>query len=162
SPLAPADHALLDQPFEDAVRDLAGLLHGGQLALVLHRAQRLDEAAARDRLDRAGPQRLVAAVRDEIRLEADWTGQALGEILQQGALRLLELDPIDGASGLGVAEVAEQAHVLGLDEERCIRALEADEIEDVDRVGDEQRFLERLLQSPDSVVHCAAPTCSTM
>src|SRR2546428_683288 len=47
-------------------------------------------------------------------------------------------------------------------EQSRIRALEPGEIEDVRRVRDEERLLERLLQSLDARIHGAAPTCWTM
>lgn len=143
--LGAADEALLDQPFEDTVGDLACLLQRGQLALVLHGSERLDQAAARNRLDRPTAQGLVAAEGDEVGLETDRTGEPFREILQQCAFRLLEANPLHSARCLGIPEVAEQAHVVRLHQESSIRALEADEIEDVDRVGDEQWFRERLL-----------------
>ena len=60
---------------------------------------------------------------------------------------------LDGARGLEVAEVGEEPDAVALDEERGVRAVEADEVDDVHRVRDEQRLLERLLQACKAVVH---------
>jgi hypothetical protein len=61
-------------------------------------------------------------------------------------LCLLELDALDLAGALGVAEVREEPRPVGLDEDRGVRALEAREVEDVRRRRDEERLLEEAAQ----------------
>src|SRR5207248_2206108 len=46
-----------------------------------------------------------------------------------------------------------ETDVVALDEERAVRAFEADEIDDVHRVRDEQRLLEPFLQPCQAIVH---------
>ena len=137
-PLGAADEALLDEPLEDAVGDLTRALDRGELVVVLDCAEPLDEAATRNGLDGAAPERLVSrCIRDEIRLEADAPGQPVREIGEQRPLRLLELHAFDRARRLRVAEVGEEASAVLLDQERGVRAPESEEVEDVRRVGDE-------------------------
>ena len=159
--LGSPDESLVNETFVDAVGDLARDLDGRQLLLVLGGSQLFDEAAARDELDGTRAERLVSPVRDVVALEADPAGQASREILQERPLRLLELDALDGACGLGVTEVAEEADPILLNEESCVRALEAEQVEDVRRVGDEEWLLERRAQPLDARVHGVAPTRST-
>jgi hypothetical protein len=101
---------------------------------------------SRDEIQPTGGERRVARIGQVVRLEADATRQPLGEIGEEGTLGLGELDAIDRSPGLGVAEVAEepQALRLGLNQERDVRALEADEVADVDGARDEQRLLQGL------------------
>ena len=124
-----------------------------ELLLVLDGAQPLDEPDARDELEPAAAQRLDLRVRERRRLEADAARQPLGEVGDHGALRLDDLDALDGARRLEVAEVGEELDALLVDEQRRVRALEAGEVDDVLRVRDEERLLERLPQAGDPVVH---------
>ena len=95
----------------------------------------------------------MARVSEIVRLEADPAREPLGQVGEERSLRLGELDPFDRPAGLGVAEVAEEAYALGLDQQRAVRALEADEIADVEAVRDEQRLLERGAESFNPIAH---------
>jgi hypothetical protein len=134
---------------ERLVGDGTGLAQGLDLPVVLDRAQRLDEAAAWNEVEPAAGQRLPVRVGDGVRFEAEPAVEQLRERDDQRALRLDELDALDRAPGLGVAEVAEQPHAVGLDQQRRVRAREADEVADVDAVRDEQRLFEALAQAVD-------------
>ena len=142
--LGSTDEGLRDQALEHPIRDLAGSPDRRELVVVLDCAQLLDEPTAGNRLDRAAAKRLVSGVGDEVGLEADRAGQPVGEILQERAFRLLELDTLDRPRCLRVAKVGEESRALALDEERGVRALEPDEIVDVRGVRDEQRLFQRL------------------
>jgi hypothetical protein len=142
--LGPADEAFVRESLEHAVGDLAGALDRGQLLFVLDGAQPFHEAAARDGLDRPVAKHFVPGVWDEVGLEADRAREASRKIFQQRAFRLFELDSLDRARSLRVAKVGEEPQAIRLDQECRVRALEAEEVEDVRRIGDEQRFLERL------------------
>ena len=132
-----------------------------ELVLVLDRAQLLDEPVARHEVDASRVEPRVPLERKRRRLEADRPVQDLGQRLEEVTLRLDELDAVDRSRGLGVAEVREDADALGLDEERGVRALEPAEIEDVGRVGDEQRLLQPLAQAVDALAHELAPRYSS-
>lgn len=80
--LGSADEAFLDQTGVYAVGDLAGALDRAELFLVLDGAQLLHQSATRHRLDRAGAQRFVADVGDEVGLEADPPRQTFHKILE--------------------------------------------------------------------------------
>jgi len=103
----------------------------------------------RDELEAAGAQDLPRGIADRVGLEADRAVEQLGQRADERALRLDELDALDCPRGLGVAEVGEEPHALGLDEQRGVRAGEADEVAHVDAVGDEQRLLEARAQAVD-------------
>ena len=151
--LGAADERHLDQPLEDAIRDRARAAQRVELARVLHGAQLLDDAVGRDRLERALLQQLVVRVRHRGRLEADAAGERLGELADHVALRLHGLRLLDGTRGLEIAEVGEEPDAVALDEERAVRAVEADEVDDVHRVRDEERLLELALQACEAVGH---------
>ena len=159
--LRPADEALLRKALEHAVRDLAGPPDRNELVLVLDGTQALDEAAARDGLDRSRPERLPPGVRHVVRLEADPTGQPLGEIPEQRALRFLEPDTIDRAGGFRVAKVGEQPHAVVVHEQSRVRALEPEQVVDVRGVRDQQGLLERSAQPLDSRGHDFRVPCAT-
>ena len=161
-PLRSPAEALGGEPLEHAVSDLAGLLDRRQLAFVFDGAQALDERAPRNRLDAVRGEGGMARVADEVGLEADRAGELRGQVLQDRALRLLELDAVDRTGGFGVAKVGEQPHTLLVDEQRGVRAREPGEVEDVRRIGDKQWLLERRAQALDASAHRAAPTRSTM
>jgi hypothetical protein len=108
--------------------------------------------ARRHEIEAAVPQHLVQAVRQHA-LECDPSRKVLGELGDQIALRHHGLDAVDLARGLDVAKVGEEAGAVVLDEERAVRALEADEVPDVGRIGDEQRLLELLAKPCDAIVH---------
>lgn len=84
-------------------------------------------------------------------LEADPPVDVPGDPAHDRALHLDELDPLDLAPGLRVAEVGEQQRALGLDEQHRVRALEPGEVPDVDGGGDEKRLLEQLAQTIEAV-----------
>src|SRR5919206_816397 len=69
--LAPADEALLREPVVRLARDRPRAADRVELLLVLNRAQRLDEAAARDEVEPARPQGFPLCVSHRGRLEAD-------------------------------------------------------------------------------------------
>ena len=151
--LGAPDERHLGQPLEDAIRDLAGAAERVELALVLHGAELLDEAVGRDGLRLSLLQRLVARVGDRIRLEADAAREGLRELADQVALRLDDLDAVDCARSLEIAKVGEEPDAVAVDDERGVRAVEADEVDDVHRVRDEQRLLELFLQTCKAIVH---------
>src|SRR5207244_4185260 len=70
---------LIRQPLVDAIRDRARATDCVELLLVLHSAQRFDEARPWDELEASGAEGLVAGVRDECRLEADAARQPARE-----------------------------------------------------------------------------------
>jgi hypothetical protein len=151
--LGAADEALAPEAVEGLVRDLGRAANGLELIVVLDHAERLDDSVRRDRLDTAGIQPRVPFVRDGGRLEADLAAELVGEALEQVALRLDDLDPVELVGALQIAEVGEQANAVGLDEERGVRAGETGQVADVDGIGDEERALERLAQPGDPVAH---------
>ncbi len=152
--LAPADERhLAHEPLEHPVRDRAGAPEGLELALVLDRAQLLDEPLARNEVDPAPAQLLRERPGEDIRLEADASAELLREPADQGALRLHRLDALDGSRLLDVAEVGEEPRALRFDEQRDVRAVEPGEVEDVDRVRDQKRLLEEGAQPCDPCTH---------
>src|SRR5213079_2656391 len=118
-----------------------------ELAWILHGAQRLDDAKRRNEVGTTVRQCLPAGVRQVRRLEADTAGQQARELAGHVALRLHDLDPRDRTRRLDVPEVGEEPNVALLYEQCAVRAREADEVDDVRRVGDEQRLFEALLQA---------------
>ena len=152
-PLGAADERDLREPLEDAVRDRACASKRSELGLVLHRAQPLDDAVRRNRFERSLPQDFPARVRDRGRLEADGAGQRLRELPDHIALRLHGLGLLDRARGLDVAEVGVEADAVVLDEQRAVRAVEADEVDDVHRVRHEERLFEPGLEACEAVGH---------
>jgi len=151
--LGAPDERHLGQPLVHPVGDLAGTANRVQLTLVLDRAQLLDDAAARHELEPALLQHLELRIRERRRLEGDPPRERLGELREHRTPRLHRLDAGDGARRVDVAEVREQPHALLVDEQDRVRAVEADEVEDVLRVRDEQRLLELLAQAGDAVAH---------
>ena len=151
--LGAADEADAGEALEDPVGDLAGAAEDLELALVLDRAERLDEAAVRDEVEPARLQRLVVGVDDARRLEADLPGEPLGERADHRPLRLHHLDTLDGRRRGDVAEVGKQLDALLVDEQCGVRALEAGEIDDVLRVRDEERLLDQGAEAVDASVH---------
>src|SRR5205807_9304886 len=69
------------------------------------------------------------------------------------ALGLDELDALDCRRRLRVAEIRVERQALLADKESGVRADEAGQVADVDRVRDEERLLERAAQPLDPVVH---------
>ncbi len=142
--LAPADERDLREPLEDAVGNRTCPADRVELTLLLHGAEPLYETAARHELEPALLERLVLLVRERRGLEGEPAREALGELVEHGASRLHDLDVRHGARRLDVAEVGEELHALVVDEQRGVRAVEADEVEDVLRIRDEERLLELL------------------
>jgi hypothetical protein len=105
--LGAPDQGFLGEALVGLARDLSRPADRVELLVVLHGAQRLHEAAARDEVEPAAGQRLPARVADSIGLEADPTVEQLRECDDQGAFRLDELDALDCPPRLGVAEVTE-------------------------------------------------------
>ena len=140
------------EPLEDAVGDGAGAAKLLELPFLLDRAELLDRAARRHELEPAVPEHLVESVR-QYALERDSPRQLVGELGDQVPLRQHRFHPVDLARGLDVAKVGEEADAVVLHEECAVRALEAGEVADVGRVGDEERLLEQLPQSCDAIVH---------
>src|SRR5262245_32177622 len=151
--LGSPDERLVREALVGLARDLPRPADRVELAVVLHRAQRLDEAAARYEVEPAAVQRLPARVADGVGLEADAALEQLRERDDQRALRLDELDARDRPPGLGVAEVAEQPRAVRLDQQGGVRAGEADEVADIDAVRDEERLFEALAQAVDATRH---------
>ena len=149
--LGPAAEALLRERLEDLVRERPRAAHDLDLRVVLHRAQRLDEARRSDRLDAGVDERLVPRVRQVRLLEPDPPArQLLADRGEEVARDLDERDALDLAAAGRVAEVREQRRApVRLDEHGRVRALEPGQVahvrlaaEDVRRPGDEQRLLE--------------------
>ena len=151
--LGAADERHLGEALEDAVGDRARVAEDLELALLLHRAQRLDEARVRHELEPAALERLEVGVDDVRRLERDPARQLLGERTDHAALRLHELDALDGTRRLDVPEVGEELDALLVDEQRRVRALEAGEVDDVLRRRDEERLLDQRAEAFDASVH---------
>ena len=142
-PLGAADEPLAREPLVRLVGDLRGLPDRVELAVLLDRAQALDDSGAGNELRRTPAKDLVVRIRHDGRLEADAPAQHGCDVGVHEALRLDDLDVLHGSPGaLGVAEVGEEPHALGLDEERDVVAVEAGQVLDVDLVGDEERLLE--------------------
>ena len=155
-PLAAADEPdLAHKPLEHPVRDRAGPPEGLELTVVLHGAQSLDKAGARHQLEPVFPQLLGIRPREDVRLEAEPAREVLAEPPDQRPLRLHRLDVLDGLRGLDVAEVSEEAHPVRLDEQCRVGAVQPGQVEDVDRVRDEERLLEQLPQLFDPLAHAA-------
>src|SRR5439155_8845776 len=151
--LGPPDERLARNALEGPARDRRGPSDRVELGLVLHGTEPLDEAAPRDEVDAGRAEELVARIREVLPLEADAAGEEAGEPGVERALRLDELDPLDGAPGHGVAEVGEEPDALSIDDERGVCALEAAQVADVRRLGDEERLLQSRLQPFDAVAH---------
>src|SRR6185437_8260673 len=113
----------------------------------------LDEPLPRDEVDPAFAELLGERPGQDVRLEADPALQLLREPADQHALGLHRLDSLARACRLDVAEVGEEPRPLRLDEQGDVRAVEAGQIEDVDRVRDEKRLLEELAQPFDPFTH---------
>ena len=78
--LAAADERhLAHEPLEHPVGDRAAAPERVELALVLDRAQLLDEALARHEIEAAFAQLLGEREREDVRLEADPAGEVVGE-----------------------------------------------------------------------------------
>ncbi len=151
--LGPVHERFLRQPRECFARDRAGAADQLELSFVLDRPELLDQPSARNELDPAGHERLVRGVRDRVGLEGDPAGEPLGQVGEQGAFGDGELDPFDPARRLRIAEVAEEPHVAGLDEDGGVRALEPGQVADVRRRGDEEWLLEQVTKTVDSIGH---------
>ena len=151
--LGSADELHLGEALEDAVGDRARVAEDVELALLLDRAQRLDETDVRHEFEPAALECLEVGVDDVRRLEADRSRQLLGERTDNSALRLHDLDAFDRARGFDVPEVREELHAFLVDEQRCVRALEAGEIDDVLGSRDEERLVDQRAQALDAVVH---------
>ena len=141
--LRPPAELLLGQALVHAVRDPRRLTDGVELAGLLDRPQRLDETAARHQAHTGLAEDLVVRVADRVGLEPDRVGDPTGEVAVDEALGLLDLHPCELPCPLGVAEVGEEPDAVLLHENRGVRALEARQVEDVGRRGDEQRLLEQ-------------------
>src|SRR5437868_7921093 len=144
---------LAHEPLEHPVGDRTGLPEHLELALVLDRAQLLDEPFPRQEIQPAVPQLLGESPREDVRLEADAPVQLLGEPANQRPLGLHRLDALDGLRRLEVAEVGEEPRALRLDEQGDVSAVETGQVEDVDRVRDQERLLEELAQPFDPLTH---------
>ena len=148
--LRASGEALLGKTRVCLARQRRGPTNGLELSVVLDRPQLLDETAARHELNAAARERLPAAVGQVLGLEADSAFQQLAERRVEGPLRLDELHSLDRAAELRVTEVAEEPYLVGLDHERRVRALEADEVADVDEIRDEQRLFQARLEALDA------------
>ena len=151
--LRPAREPLLREPLVRLARDRSGRADRIELVLVLDRAQRFDEPAPGHELQAVGGEGLVLRVGDHVRLEADAARDVLADVGPDHAPGLDELDSLDGAAGLRVAEVAEQQRPLRLDHERGVRAREPDEVADVRPARDEQGLFQRGPQPIDPFAH---------
>ena len=107
-------------------------------------------------LDAAFPERLVLGDGDVIGLERHPT---LGEVPElpgdprgDVALGLQGLDPVHVPCRLDVSPVGCEDDPVGADQTRCVRALEARQPEDVDRVRDEKALGAEAVQLRDQAV----------
>ena len=141
----PPHERLLDERGIDGVGDGACPADRIDLTPVLHRAERLDDAARRHEVGPAGPDRLPLRVGQPRRLESHPpAGEKLTERTDDVARRSHDLDAADGLRRLEVAEVGvERRPAARFDEQRAVGAVEAGQIADVDAVGDEERLLDR-------------------
>jgi hypothetical protein len=89
----------------------------------------------------------VIGVGHGVGLEPDRVRDPTGQVAVDVALGLLDLNTLDLAGPLQVAEVREKAGSIRLDDDGGVRALEAGQVEDVGRRGDEQRLLEQPAQT---------------
>src|SRR5262249_32293300 len=139
--LGSPDESLLGERRERIVRQTRDVANRRQLAVVLPRAQLLDEPAPRHERDPRIADALPAPVVEPTALEPDARAvQPLADGVEQEALRLDELDALDRARGLGVAKVREQQRLLVADEQRRVRALQSRQVAHVDARRDEQRL----------------------
>ena len=136
----------LRQPLVGRVRDLRRPSDRVQLLRLLVHSKGLDEAPPRHEVDTALTQKLPVRVGERVSLEPNALGKQLGEVRVDVALRLLELDALDGAGALRIAEVGEEPRAFRLDENCGVRALETGEVAHVHRRRDEQRLLEEPAQ----------------
>ncbi|MCZ7587656.1 MAG: hypothetical protein M5U27_02085 [Gaiella sp.] len=142
--LRTADERLLGELLVDPVGDRARTADRIELTGLLDRAQRLDEAGGRDELDPSRAQRVGRRERQVCGLDADpAAGEQLGERRHDVARRPVELDALDLARGLGVAEIGvERRLTRRFDEHRRVRAVETRQVADVYEPGDEQWILQ--------------------
>ena len=142
---------------EDLVRDRSRLPDRRDLPRFLDRAQALDESRLRHGVDTALPQLLVRGDGDDVGLDPDRPArQPRREVADHGARGLLEADALERAGLLRVAEVGEERRLaVGLDEHGRVRALETDQIADVDAARDEQRLVQQRGEPLDPA-HCFA------
>ena len=92
-------------------------------------------------------------VREGRSLEREPSRKPFRELGENGAPGLHGLHSLDRARRLDVAEVGEELDALVVDQQDRVRAVEADEIEDVLGIRDEQRLLELLAQACHTVGH---------
>ena len=157
-----AAHELLPgEPLVRGVRDAGRPPDRVQFSFVLDRPQAGDDAGGRQQCGTVLGQGLVAGDGDVVGLERDWGFTQLAkprsEPAQQVPLGLHQLDPIKLLGGLHIAAVRGQYEPVAADDEGCVRALEAREIADVDRLRDEEtagaESVERGLQATPAVGH---------
>ncbi len=96
-----------------------------ELAVVLDGAQLLDEALARHELEPASAQLLGERPRQDVRLEADRPERFSPSQPISERFVCTVSTPSTASRRLDVAEVGEEPHPVGLDEERGVRAVEA-------------------------------------
>jgi hypothetical protein len=159
--LGPAGEGLGGETSVRLARQRGGPPDRVELGRVLDRAQLLDEAAARDEVEPAGAQGLVARVREVVGLEADAPVEELREVRDERPPRLDDLDVRDRPRRLGVPEVGEQPHPLVLDEERRVRARESRQVAHIRAVRNEQRLVEPLAEPLDPAAHRPAARYSS-
>ena len=142
--LGSSDERLLGEGSVDGVRDRASAANRVDLAVVLDETKGFDEPAGRNELRAAAPDRLPLGIRDARRLEPDAAPrEQLGESAGNVTTGLHDLDALDRARRLEVAEVrVQRRRSVRLDEHGTVRALEAEQVADVDAVGDEERLAE--------------------
>jgi hypothetical protein len=148
--LGAADDRLGREALVRTRRDRGRLADGVQLAGLLHRAQALHEPAARHELGVPRGERRPGVVGHVRGLEPDAPFEELRDVADERTRGLRDLEPVECAGPLGVAEVGEEAHTLRLDERGGVRAREAGQVADVDEARDEQRLLEQRLQALDA------------
>ena len=141
--LGPACEAFLRKPLEHPVGERARAADRLDLTGVLDRAEGFDEAAGRHDVHAAGAQRLPLHDRQRRRLDADAPPrQELRELADDVSPGLRERDSFDHLCPPGVPRVGVEGRLAArLDDERRVRAVETDEIADVDPGRHEERLL---------------------
>ena len=153
--LGPADERALCEALERAIGNGARAPNRVQLLLVLDRAQRLDQVALRLGLEAPRAQHLELADRQVVALDRPGAVEEPRDVAEHEARRFDELDAADAAGGLCVAEVGIERDAVVVDPQRPVRAHEARQVADADRVRHEHPpAAEQLAQPVHACHHC--------
>jgi hypothetical protein len=116
-------------------------------------ARSRSNSVAGNKLQSAGTKRLPIGIGHVIGLESDPAAEEARQGANERPRRLDEFRAFDVSSRFGIAEIREEPHAIGLDEERGVGAPKPREVNDVDRIRDEEWFLQHLTQPRDPLVH---------